>query len=159
MFQLMQWAARWGVPLEAIRDLESQMGLYSTEPGRVVQGTSEAAVQAHARLEAAKMGARLWRNQVGAFEDASGRWVRFGLANDSKAMNEVVKSSDLVGPWPVLIQPHHVGQVIGQFAAVEVKEVGWQYTATPHERAQLAFGELVIKCGGRFQFYAGGPLT
>lgn len=163
MFQLMQWAARWGVPLEAIRDLESQMGLYSTEPGHVVQGTSEAAVQAHARLEAAKLGARLLRNNSGAYDPKHppSPGTRWGLGNESKAQNEVMKSSDLIGLLPGQFRDFHTLEpvTVGQFWAVEVKERGWQYTGTPRERAQLAFGELVIKFGGRFQFYAGGPLV
>ena len=154
MFQLMQWAARWGVPLEAIRDLERQIGTYSTEPG-LLSGRSEAAVQSLARLKAAEVGGALWRNNIGAYEDRNGQWVRYGLANDSKAMNGVVKSSDLIGIYPLKIEIQHVGLTVGQFWAIETKSGDWHYTATAHEKAQLAFGQLVVKKGGRFSFEKG----
>lgn len=144
----------WGVPLEAVRDLQQRIGIYPTDPAPIV-GASEAAVQAQARLRASAAGGRLWRNNNGAYRDASGAMVRYGLANESKAMNEVLKSSDLIGIKPVLIGPEHVGHVLGQFEAIETKAAGWVYAGTPRERAQYAFGQLVIKLGGSFRFEAG----
>jgi hypothetical protein len=145
------WAIRWGLPIECVRDLQMTMGTYSmpADPG---QGKSEAWAQSRIRLEAAQRGEVLWRNNVGALKDASGRWVRYGLANDSKQMNDVLKSSDLVGIAPLLITPAHVGHTVGQFAAVECKEPGWQFTGDAHETAQLAFIKLVISKGGRAGF-------
>ena len=49
------------------------------------------------RLEAAKQGILLWRNNVGAVKTSDGRMIRFGLANDSHKMNQHIKSSDLIG--------------------------------------------------------------
>lgn len=155
MFDLIGWATLWGVPLEAVRDLQQRIGVYPTDPAPLA-GTSEAAVQNNARLVACEAGGRLWRNNNGAYRDASGAMVRYGLANESKAMNEILKSSDLIGIKPVLIGPEHVGHVIGQFEAVECKPAGWVYTGTAHERAQYAFGQLVIKLGGGFRFESGG---
>lgn len=155
MLNLTTWAARWGVPLEALQDLRAQLGLVNDLPAPI-SGTSEAAVQNRVRLAAAERGARYWRNNSGAYKDDSGRLVRYGLANDSAALNAVLKSSDLIGVEPLQITPEHVGQTVGLFSAIECKPVGWQYTGTDRERAQLAFGQLIISLGGRFRFASGG---
>ena len=111
---------------------------------------SEAAVQAEVRLECARRGVLLWRNNSGALYDSDGRLVRFGLGNDSPQTNKVMKSSDLIGVGPD-----------GRFHAYEIKEEGWVYKGdrpctckpkkpcTPcREKAQLAFLNLVRSKGG-----------
>lgn len=105
----------------------------------------ETDVSALIRIEGEKRGVSLMRNNSGAFEK-SGRWVRYGLGNDSKRVNELVKSSDLIGitcgawwGWPA---------VVGLFTAVESKRPGWRYTGTDRERAQLAFINYVRRRGG-----------
>lgn len=145
---LEQWAIKWGVSYEAIQDLRKQFGVINTDPVAPVRGNSEAAVQNEIRLEASKAGLRLWRNNVGAIKDERGVPVRYGLCNDNAQLNASLKSSDLIGIRPVLIQPHHVGMVIGQFVAREVKAPTWRYTATTREMAQLRFLELVTSLGG-----------
>lgn len=145
---LEQWAIKWGVSYEAIQDLRKQFGAINTDPVSPVRGNSEAAVQNEIRLEASKAGLRLWRNNVGAIKDERGVPVRYGLCNDNAQLNASLKSSDLIGIRPVLIQPHHVGTVIGQFVAREVKAPTWRYTATTREMAQLRFLELVTSLGG-----------
>ena len=145
---LEQWAIKWGVSYEAIQDLRKQFGAINTGPVTPVRGNSEAAVQNEIRLEASKAGLRLWRNNVGAIKDERGVPVRYGLCNDNAQLNASLKSSDLIGIRPVLIQPHHVGTVIGQFVAREVKAPTWRYTATAREMAQLRFLELVTSLGG-----------
>lgn len=62
--------------------------------------TSEAAVQTAIRIRASELGIRLWRNNVGACVDETGRLIRYGLANDSAQMQKRLKSSDLVGWVP-----------------------------------------------------------
>lgn len=62
---------------------------------------SEAAVQAAIRVRAGELGVRPWRNNVGACTDATGRLIRYGLANDSAQMQKRLKSSDLIGWLPV----------------------------------------------------------
>lgn len=62
---------------------------------------NEAAVQAAIRVRAAELGVRPWRNNIGVFENAAGRPVRCGLANDSAQLNKRLKSGDLIGWLPV----------------------------------------------------------
>ena len=146
---LYSWARKWSIPKDAVDDLRLQMGLDpSQDIIRNVVAQNEADVQANERLQAARSGALLWRNNVGAMQDATGRVVRFGLANESKQMNKKIKSSDLIGITPIEILPQHIGKVIGQFTAIECKEPGWVFKATDHELAQRKFIELVISRGG-----------
>jgi hypothetical protein len=120
--------------------------------------TSEAYSQSQVRLEAPRAGVTLWRNNVGVLTDLTGRPVRFGLANDSRQLNEALKSSDLIGWRPVLITPGHVGRTIAQFVSRECKAPGWKYTGTDRERAQKAWLDLVAAAGGDSAF-ATGPGT
>jgi len=153
-----EWARRNGVSHTALSELAQLMGVESTE--HVSGGrTSEARVQDAARLQASKMGWRLFRNNVGSLKDERGIPVRYGLCNDSAAMNKRVKSSDLIGLRPVIITPDMVGTTLGQFVAREIKKEGWKYKGNEHEQAQLRFGEIVTSLGGDFKFWAGeGPL-
>ena len=148
---LHQWAARWNVSMPALHELREMFGEISTDPESAAQ-TPEGDVQNLIRLEASRKGLRLWRNNVGALPTVEGGFVRYGLANDSKAMNQKIKSSDLIGIRPVRIEPRHVGQIIGQFVAREVKRGGWQYSGTKREQAQLKYMELVTSLGGDAQF-------
>ncbi|NBW08572.1 MAG: hypothetical protein EBR82_11155 [Caulobacteraceae bacterium] len=120
--------------------------------------TSEAYAQSQVRLEAPTKGVTLWRNNVGVLTDVSGRPVRFGLANESRQINEALKSSDLIGWRPVLITPAHVGHTIAQFVSRECKAPGWKYAGTDRERAQKAWLDLVAAAGGDSAF-ATGPGT
>lgn len=148
---LYPWAIKWGVSVEAIEELRQLLGAVNTNPPHKV-GESEGAIQNRIRLEASQKGLRLFRNNVGACMDENGNFIRYGLANDSKKMNDLIKSSDLIGIRPVVIQQHHVGQIIGQFVAREVKAGNWSYTGTAREEAQLSFLELVASLGGDAAF-------
>lgn len=151
-----QWAARHGVGIAALQELQAMFGLHGGHfLPPTVTGTSEAAVQAAVRLEGARKGIRLFRNNVGALLDARGVPVRYGLANESKQVNDAVKSADLIGWRPVLVTREHVGTVIAQFVSRECKEPGWRYTASARERAQLAWAELVTGGGGDAAFCTG----
>lgn len=150
---LTQWGIKWGIPIEAVQDLRREFGLINTDPqpsGSVAE--SEAAVQTRIRLEATSKGCRVWRNNVGGTYTEDGSFLRYGLANDSKAMNKLIKSSDLIGIKPLLITQNHVGQVVGQFIAREVKAANWSYTGTEREEAQLNFLNLVASMGGDAAF-------
>lgn len=153
-----EWAHRYGVSHTALSELAEIMGVESTEH---LSGSerSEARVQDLARLTATKLGWRLFRNNVGVLKDERGIPVRYGLCNDTPAMNKRVKSSDLIGIRPVIITPGMVGTTLGQFVGREIKKSGWQYKGNEHEQAQLRFGEIVTSLGGDFKFWNGdGPL-
>ena len=153
---LYEWAKRWSIPLQAVNELRAMWNEDAADvmPG-VEFGESESAVQAVVRLEAARKGLKMWRNNVGVLKDDTGRPVRYGLANDSPALNKVVKSGDLIGIRPVLITHEHVGHTIGQFVSRECKRVGWQYCGTEREVAQLNWARLVIANGGDAKFTVG----
>lgn len=153
MTQLHQWAIRHRISAAALHDLQQTLGMLDaphlpSDTG----GTSEAAVSNRLRLAASQAGGRLWRNNVGALVDDRGVPLRYGLANDSAALNKVIKSADLVGIYPLRITPEHVGSVVGQFWSVEAKQVGWTYTGRGREAAQSAWAQLVVSLGGRACF-------
>lgn len=151
-----EWARTWAVSDSALADLKHRLlnldgGQPAPAPGR-----SEAAVQAAARAEASRKGLRVFRNNVGAFHDPEqGIYVRFGLANDSAAMNKVVKSADLVGIRPRIIQPSDVGLRMGQFVSYECKHAGWKFSGTEREIAQVNWANLVLSLGGEARFVTG----
>lgn len=151
---LINWATKHNVNKSALVELMSLMGAEQTDV-KSKSDSPEARVQDEARLLASKMGWRLFRNNCGALKDENGRVVRYGIANDSPAMNKRIKSSDLIGIRPLVITPDMVGSTIGQFVAREIKKAGWKYKGTEHEEAQLAFGTLVIGLGGDFKFWNG----
>ena len=109
---------------------------------------SEAAVTQHVRLAFADVGP-MWRNNSGACTDETGRLIRYGLGNDSAALNREIKSSDLIGITPTLIQPHMVGYWLGVFTALEVKPTGWvQRPGDDRAAAQAKFHDIVRRsCG------------
>lgn len=143
-----QWAIKWGVPAAALADLEDMTGTSFDAVPPPLAGMSEAAVTSHVRLRAPKLGITLWRNNVGALLDEGGRPVRYGLANETKAMNERFKSADYVGIRKLTITPAHVGTVVGQFASVEMKAGDWRYAGTEREVAQLEWARHVQARGG-----------
>lgn len=141
---LYEWALRHGITPAAVSDLKQLMG---TLPGSHIVDpdvTTEFGASRAIRFEAAQKGILMWRNNVGAYLDDHGNMVRYGLANETKQMNQNVKSSDLIG-----IKPN------GQFVAREVKKPGWRYTGTARESAQLKFIELIISKGGDAAFATG----
>lgn len=146
------WAVKHTISLHALEDLRVLMGMNCPDVAAPANGTSEGAVQAAVRLEAAQKGIYLWRNNVGVLQDARGVPVRYGLANDSKKLNETLKSSDLIG-WRSIDLGR--GRRVAQFVAREVKEAGWTYSGTAHEVAQLNWINLVNSQGGDAAFVNG----
>lgn len=96
--------------------------------------SSEAALQATIRRELGSLpDVRVWRNNVGSLKDATGRPVRFGLAEGS---------SDLVA----IVAPH------GRMVAIECKHPGWTAAKrggrADHEAKQRKFLDIVRAFGG-----------
>lgn len=152
MTALHQWFARWRIPAEAQAEL---LATFQDQVAVADPLGAEAHVMMQVRQEATRRGGRLWRNNVGATYTDEGAFLRYGLCNESKAMNTQLKSSDLVGIMPLRITPAHVGSTVGQFMAREVKAPGWRYTGTPRERAQQNYLTLVASLGGDAAFVTG----
>lgn len=109
----------------------------------------EASVQQRARLAMAQLGGLPQRNNVGACEDKTGRIIRYGLMNSSAQENRQFASSDLIGPIPIVIQPHHVGRTVGVYAAFECKKSDWRFQpGDARAAAQLRYIQLVQGVGG-----------
>jgi hypothetical protein len=141
-----EWAERWGIPDEAVRELAS-VGSNRSTPDNEREHT-EAGVQSRVRIEAAEAGWHLWRNNVGAGYMRDGSFVRWGLANDSRNLNAKLKSGDLIGWRPRLLKVDDVGKVIAQFVSRECKRSDWKFTGTPEEQAQVRWHALVTASGG-----------
>jgi hypothetical protein len=148
------WAAVWNISDGALADLRYRTGIALNIPGGT-DGRSETAVQTAIRLEASRRGCLLFRNNVGAATTDNGSFIRFGLANDSAQLNARIKSADLIGIRPVIIQPYHVGRTLGVFLSREIKAAGWKFTRTDRERAQLRWAELILSMGGDAAFVCG----
>jgi hypothetical protein len=158
---LSEWARKWNVPPQAFAELAA-CSIVEPDPDALVGGKTEAYVQSAIRLEAPEKGVYLWRNNVGAgavvdfkllCDECRGktkgrRMIRWGLANDSKKLNEVLKSADLIGVKPVRITPDMVGCIIGQFWSRECKREDWEFRGTPEELAQLEWATLINSLGG-----------
>lgn len=149
------WSKRWGVSDVALAELRRILTGAPDDP-TATPGASEAAVQSQLRVAASAAGWRLWRNNLGAYQDERGRFIRYGLCNDSPAINRRIKSADLVGIKPHVVTPADVGRTLGVFVSRECKPQGWRYTETDRERAQLAWIELVVALGGDAGFSSGG---
>ena len=157
-FALQGWAARWSLPAECLADLLQCMGVGVVPPEPPTPAppqATEAWSQSMVRLEAPRFGIWLGRNNVGALLDKRGVPVRYGLANESKQQNEVMKSGDLIGIRPVVITASMVGCTIGQFVSRECKRPGWVFKGDAHEQAQANWAALVIKYGGDAKFATG----
>lgn len=152
----MQWAIRNGVSNHALTELRAIFNLDPPTPSLSAQlSSTEAYSQSIVRLEAARKGLKLWRNNVGVLKDDRGVPVRYGLANDSPKLNETIKSGDLIGWRPIIITPAMVGSRLALFVSRECKRMGWRYTGEGREPAQLRWAETVLADGGDAQFCTG----
>lgn len=160
MSLIRMWGARYGVTPAALDELEGLLGIAGRqalcEPSETGEPGSESRQQSLIRLEAGRKDILLFRNNVGVLQDSTGRPVRYGLANDSKQMNERIKSSDLIGIERVQVTPAHVGSIIGRFVARECKHEGWSFRPTDkHAAAQLRWIDLINSYGGNAAFASG----
>lgn len=110
---------------------------------------SESFIQDMIRCNAPALGCLLMRNNSGVLKDVNGRPIRYGLMNDSKILNDQIKSSDLIGFTRVTITPEMIGRTLAVFTAVEVKAGDWKPSATcKREKAQRAFVDWIVANGG-----------
>lgn len=152
------WASTWGVSGLAMADLRARLAAQCRTAAAAGDGISEAAVQSRFSLtSAADPDLLAWRNNVGACEATNGRVIRYGLANDSKAMNEIVKSGDKIGIKRHLVRPCDVGRHLGLFVSVEFKRQDWKMPATPdaHTQAQINWQATISAYGGIAHIYNG----
>lgn len=118
--------------------------------------SNESDVAKRVLIKASALGMRLFRNNVGAGKLSNGSFVRWGLCNESKQQNSVMKSGDFIGIRPVVITPDMVGKTIGQFVSIETKRTGWVYDSRDeHQVAQAAWINLINKLGGYACFSTG----
>lgn len=113
--------------------------------------SNETPVQQRTRLEAAQNGLLMYRNNVGACTDDTGRLIRYGLANESAQINSVIKSSDLIGITPVtaFLSSVNAWVTLGVFTAFETKKSDWQFKpGDDRAKAQLKFHDIVRQAGG-----------
>ena len=143
-----QWARKHNISETALNELRGSLGVIDNVTETEKKDHTEAQLLSLLRLEACEKGMRLWRNNVGAAITKDGSFIRFGLANESERLNKVLKSSDLIGIRPVLITQDHVGCIVGQFVAREVKNENWTFKGTEREQAQLRFINLIVSLGG-----------
>lgn len=92
----------------------------------------------------------IWRNNSGAYQDEFGNMIRYGLANESKQENAVIKSSDLIGITPeYLYHPTRGWGWYGIFTAYECKPEGWRLRPSDKRAlAQQRFIDIVRSVGG-----------
>ena len=121
-------------------------------------GLKETPVAQRVQLEAARNNILTMRNNVGACQDETGRFIRYGLMNTSKRENEQFKSSDLIGITPVQAYVQGVGwTVLGVFTAIETKASTWHFNQMDERAvAQQRFIDLVRSYGG-YAGFATGP--
>jgi hypothetical protein len=148
--ELHQWAQRHGISYAAMAELSGLLGVV-TAPNADAAG-SETRTQSQVRLAAPQLGFRLFRNNTGVLKNEAGTPVRYGLANDSLALNKRLKSSDLIGWRRLPITAAMVGQCVAQFTAIECKRPDWVYGGDEREQAQHRWLALVAADGGYARF-------
>jgi hypothetical protein len=110
---------------------------------------TESEIQQLVQIEGPKWGCKLERNNSGAFEDKTGRHVRFGLGNVSKKHSDQMKSADLVGFKQIVVTPEMVGKTIAVITGIEMKTPGWKFNPKDaHERAQFNWLQWISNHGG-----------
>lgn len=78
---------------------------------------------------------RLFRNNIGTYQDARGNWIKYGICNPG--------GSDLIGWHKVTITPDMVGCTVPVFFVVEGK-----FGRNKATKEQLAFIDAVQRAGG-----------
>lgn len=94
----------------------------------------ETKYQSIIRAQAARAGVWLYRNNVGACIDQTGRRIQFGLCPGS---------ADLIGWTPVVVTPDMVGKTVAVFTSIELKSINGRVSDT-----QQAWCKAVLRDGG-----------
>ncbi len=149
-----EWAQRWNIPQAALDDLCASC-MFTPEVDDGNADDSESVVQKEVRLEAAQRDIYLFRNNSGAGKLENGKFIRWGLANDSTKVNKVLKSADQIGIHKRLITAQDVGCYIGQFISRETKKRSWKYCGSLEENAQLKWATLINSQGGDAKIVTG----
>lgn len=92
---------------------------------------SESDLMREIMMAVSKEGATIWRNNVGMLRDATGRLVKYGVANPGGA--------DLIGFIPIQVG----GRMLARFMALEVKLPAGKVT-----EPQQHFVDLIARQGG-----------
>jgi hypothetical protein len=143
---LNKWGDKWGVPYHAMIELSKVLANPYHMPSDQKE-MSEDWVMSNVLLESSALGSRLWRNNVGATVTENG-FLRYGICNETPAVNKVLKSSDFIGCTPIVIDWTHVGRTFGIYTAIETKKQGWNFKGTEREVGQLNYINLVKSIGG-----------
>jgi len=108
----------------------------------------QAWVRLHAKSEFQSL---MMRNNSGSLPNPhNGIPVRFGLGNDSKQINAVFKSPDLIGITPIRCT---CGLTYGVFTALEIKKPGWiPNPNNPEYIAQRNFIDTIKSKSGIAEF-------
>lgn len=126
--------------------------------------TLEAPVLQRVRLEASKLGYRLFRNNRGLFYTIDGvkGLIAAVMRGDLNSARNIIKnylrlvqagldangSSDLIGFAPVVITPAMVGKTIAVFMCAEVKKPEWKSPTGKTEKEQENFIRFINSQGG-----------
>jgi hypothetical protein len=158
MYTTAQLAAYYGMPPQNIEAFMQAMALQSIHTVQSVE-MSESGVQSRVRLEASKKAIYLWRNNKGAgkvqLKGGTSRFMRWGLANDSEALSDAIKSADLIGLRKTLVTQAMVGTHVGIFVSREIKHANWKPSGSLEEAAQLQWAALVNAQGGDAKIVTG----
>lgn len=139
-----EWALKWALPAQALQEYQELTAATSSP----LDDRSEAFVVSECRLALSHYKVIQMRNNVGVLEDVNGTPVRYGLCNETKQMNQIMKSSDDINILPYVVKPQDVGRKLGLFLGVEHKKPNWVYTGKGRETAQLTFQRMVRAAGG-----------
>lgn len=104
---------------------------------------SETKIEQDIVLAASEDGNRLFRNNVGAYKDKRGMWIKYGVGG--------VGGSDEIGWTSVIITPEMVGRTVAVFTAIEVKSE----TGRPSKDQKLFIGS--VQRGGGIAGVARSP--
>jgi hypothetical protein len=97
--------------------------------------TSEANIEKEIALAASEDGNRLLRNNVGAYKDKRGMWIKYGVGG--------VGGSDEIGWTSITITPEMVGRTVPVFTAIEAKSANGRL-----QKDQKLFLGSVERAGG-----------